>query len=268
MAAKWRRAVNLLAFVGAYMRNNLAAALEYRASLLSQVVGMFVNDILWVAFWVLYFTKFPVLRGWTLEDVVVLWAGVTVSFGLVMGLTANAVRIPALVVQGQLDYYLALPKNVLLHLLVSQVRLVNFGDVLFGPAVLLVMVDMTFAKWLVFGTTTILSAMVILGFFVLAGSLTFYLGNSDALSGQLVGAMLHFATYPTTIFDQGVKFLLFTLLPAGFVSTLPVELVRAFEWGKFLQLMGGAALFLGLAIVVFHRGLKRYESGNLMVMRS
>jgi hypothetical protein len=37
---------------------------------------------------------------------------------------------------------------------------------------------------------------------------------------------------------------------------------------KFLQLLGGAALFLGLSVAVFHAGLKRYESGNLMVMRS
>lgn len=38
------------AFVGAYMKANLAMALEYRASLFSQILGMFINDILWVAF--------------------------------------------------------------------------------------------------------------------------------------------------------------------------------------------------------------------------
>lgn len=260
--------VKYLAFFGAYVRTNLAAALEYRASLVSQVAGMFINDILWVAFWVLYFTKFPVIRGWTLEDVIVLWAVVTTSFGLVTGLMGNALRIPQLVVQGQLDYYLALPKNVLLHLLVSQLRLVNFGDLLFGPVLLVVMVDLTWTKLLIFLIASLLAAMVLLGFLILAGSLTFYLGNSDALSGQLVSALLHFATYPTTIFDQRMRFLLFTLIPAGFVSTLPVELVRQWDGLKFLQLAGGAVLILGLAILVFNRGLKRYESGNLMVMRS
>ncbi|MFZ5816235.1 MAG: ABC transporter permease [Bacillota bacterium] len=261
-------AAKQLAFVAAYFRNNLSAALEYRTSLISQVFGMFVNDILWVAFWALYFTKFPVLKGWTLEDVIVLWAVVTTAFGLAAGLMANSLRIPQLVVQGQLDYYLALPKNVLLHLLVSQMRLVNFGDLLFGPVLLLVMVDLTWTKLLVFLLSTLLAAMVLLGFFILTGSLTFFLGNSDALSGQLTNALLHFSTYPAVIFEQGVKFILFTLIPAAFVSTLPVELVREFSWGRFLQLLGGAALFLGLAVWLFHRGLRRYESGNLMVMRS
>jgi ABC-2 type transport system permease protein len=257
-----------LAFVGAYLKVNLSAALEYRASLVSQIVGMFINDILWVAFWVLYFTKFPVLKGWTLEDVLVLWASVATSLGLVMGLFFNAVRIPQLVVQGQMDYYLALPKNVLLHLLVSDVRLVNFGDLIFGPILLVVMVKLTWVKVAVFIVTALLAAMATLGFFVLAGSLAFFLGSADTIAGQFVNGMVHFATYPATIFDRGVRFILYTLIPAGFVSTLPVELVRQFDTVKFLQLLGGAALFLGLSVAVFHAGLKRYESGNLMVMRS
>lgn len=256
------------AFVGAYFRNNLAAAMEYRASLISQVFGMFINDVLWVMFWALYFTKFPVLKGWTLEDVMVLWAAAATCFGLVMGLAYNAIRIPQLVAQGQLDYYLALPKDVLLHLLVSQFRLVNFGDVLFGPLLLLVMVKLTWTKVLIFLAATFLAALVVLGFFIIAGSLSFFLGNSDSVSGQMYNALLHFATYPASIFDQKVKFVLFTLVPAGFVSTLPVELMRSFDWIKFLQLLGGAVLFLGLGVWLFNRGLKRYESGNLMVMRS
>lgn len=258
----------MAAFLWAYVKANLAMALEYRASLLMQITGMFINDILWVAFWVLYFTKFPVLKGWTLDDVIVLWASFAMSAGLVFGLTANALRIPALVVQGQLDYYLALPKDVLLHLLISQIRPVNFGDLLFAPVLLIVMVKLTWAQVLVFIAASLLGAIVMLSFFVLVGSLVFYLGHAETVAGQLMNALIHFATYPTTIFDTGVKMLLFTLLPAGFITTMPVELVREFHWVGFLQLLGGAAAFAGLAVVVFRRGLRRYESGNLMLMRS
>ncbi len=256
------------AFVGAYLRANLAMALEYRASFFSQVFGMFINDILWVAFWVLYFTQFPVLRGWTLEDVLVLWSSLTLSMGLVLALAANAVRLPQLVVLGQLDYYLALPKDVLVHLLISQIRPVNFGDVLFGPVLLVAMVDLTWSRVAVFLAATLLGALVALGFFLLIGSLVFFLGNSTALSGQLFNALLHFSSYPTTIFDNAVKLLLFTVLPAGFVTTMPVELVREFHWMGFVQLLAAACVFLGLGVMAFRLGLRRYESGNLMIMRS
>ncbi|HEY3365809.1 MAG TPA: ABC-2 family transporter protein [Symbiobacteriaceae bacterium] len=256
------------AFVGAYLKVNLAAALEYRASAVSQVLGMFINDGLWVMFWMLYFTKFPVIRGWTLEDVVVMWAVVTVSVGLAMGLTFNARRIPELVAQGQLDYYLTLPKDVLLHLLVSRISIFNLGDMLFGPVVLVLLVKLTWARVAVFLVASVLAAIIMMAFSVLTGSLTFYMGNSETLSAQLFNTVLHFSTYPAPIFDTGVKVVLFTLIPAGFISTVPVELVREFHWMQFLELLGAAALFSGLAVVVFRHGLKRYESGNLMMMRS
>jgi ABC-2 type transport system permease protein len=258
----------LFAFVGAYMRTNMATALEYRASLVMQVAGMFVTDTLWVIFWGLYFTKFPVLKGWTFDDVMVLWAAFAMSAGIVMGLFSNALRIPELVVQGQLDYYLSLPKDVLLHLLVSRISTVSFGDLIFGPVLLVVMVHLTWLRMLIFLACVLLSAVVMLSFFVLAGSLTFFLGNSTTLSGQLNMALVHFSSYPAPIFQGAVKVVLFSLIPAGFITTLPVELVRAFSWSGFLTLVAGAALFLGLAIWVFGRGLKRYESGNLMQMRS
>jgi ABC-2 type transport system permease protein len=254
--------------MGAYWKVNLAMLLEYRASLVSQVIGMFINDMLWVAYWVLYFTKFPVLGGWTLEDVIVLWATLATSFGLVTAFMSNATRIPALVVQGQLDYYLALPKDALTHLLISQVRPIAFGDVLFGPILLLVMVKLTWARAAIFLGATLLAAVVWLGLYLLTGSLTFWLGNSETLSSQIMGGIIHFASYPTPIFDNVVKLLLFTILPAGFISTLPVELVRRFEWVPFLELLGAALLFLAAGVGAFRRGLRRYESGNLMIMRS
>jgi ABC-2 type transport system permease protein len=258
----------LLRLTGAYMKMNLAAFLEYRASLVSQVLGMFINDMLWVTFWVLYFTKFPVLGGWTLEDVIVLWATVTTSYGIVTGLLTNATRIPQLVVQGQLDYYLALPKDPLLHLLISRAQPISMGDMLFGPILLLVMVKLTWARVAVFLVTALVAAVIWLGLFLLTGSLTFWIGNSETLSSQFMGGIIHFTTYPTPIFDNGVKLLLFTVLPAGFISTLPVELVRHFTWVPFLELLGAALFFLGAGVAAFRQGLKRYESGNLMTMRN
>jgi ABC-2 type transport system permease protein len=258
----------LLRLMGAYLKTNFSSFLEYRLSAASQLIGMFINDGMWVVFWVLYFTRFPVLRGWTVDDVLVLWASLTVSFGLVTGLLANCARIPAMVVQGQLDYYLALPKDPLLHLLISRVQPISLGDALFGPLLLIFLVKLTWMKALVFIAVALLSAVIWLGLYILTGSLTFFLGSSETLSGQIMGTILHFASYPTPIFDNIVKVILFTVLPAGFVSTLPVELVREFRWPDFALLAGAAALLLTAAVIVFRRGLRRYESGNLMVMRS
>src|SRR6266487_6829265 len=68
------RVRNYLGLVVAYTRLNLNSQLEYRGAFLSQVVAMFLNDSVWVVFWVLFFTRFPVLRGWDVNDVLTVWA--------------------------------------------------------------------------------------------------------------------------------------------------------------------------------------------------
>lgn len=79
--------------------------------------------------------------------------------------------------------------------------------------------------------------------------------------------MLHFATYPSAIFDGATRLLLFTLIPAGFVNSIPVRVVRDFDPLFFFGLLAAASFFVALAFAVFGAGLKRYESGNLMQTR-
>lgn len=254
-------------FIGGYWRANWAAAMEYRASFLMQFFGMFLNDGIWVLFWSLYFTRFPMVKGWTLQDLIMLWSIVTASFGLAFGVFYNAARLPELVVQGQLDYYLALPKPVLLHLLVSQFRFLNLGDALFGPLLLLFFAKLTLVKLLLYILVVLCGTFIFLGFAVTVGSLVFFLGQAEGLAGNLVGVLVHFATYPTGIFSKGVRVLLFTLIPAGLVATLPVQILRDFNWGDLGLLVVGAVGFASLGALLFTLGLRRYESGNLMMMR-
>lgn len=255
-------------FLIAMMRTNFAMAVEYRSSFVTQVVGMMINDSMWVFFWMLYFEKFPVLNGWGREDLFVLWAVITFSFGIAFGLFAQALRLSELISQGQLDYYLALPKNVLLHILVGQIRPANLGDLFFGPVLLALFVDMSPERWLWFVVGGILGGVIYLSFFVIVGSLAFFMGSSEGLAGGVGNALIHFSTYPTRIFNGWTRVILFTIIPAGFIAEVPVDLVRRFAVQDLIIMVGAALIFGTIACVVFFRGLRRYESGNLMSLRS
>src|SRR5688572_2645303 len=129
--SKWP---GVLAFVGTYVKLNLQAALEYRASFWAQVFAMALNDAMWVTFWALFFSRFPVVRGYEFRDVVMLWSFGAFAFGIGTALFGGAWRYAALVAQGGLDFYLVLPKPVLLHVMVSRMSVSAWGDVLFGLA--------------------------------------------------------------------------------------------------------------------------------------
>jgi ABC-2 type transport system permease protein len=55
---------------------------------------------------------------------------------------------------------------------------------------------------------------------------------------------------------------MFTLIPAGVITYLPVQLIHQFSWLQLLLLVSSASGFFALAFGVFYLGLRRYESGN------
>ncbi|MCR4403379.1 MAG: ABC-2 family transporter protein [Firmicutes bacterium] len=253
--------------IAAYARLNLQAAMEYRASFISQVFGMFLNDGIWLAFWWLYFTRFPVLGSWQREDVVVLWAVLATSFGVATGVFGNALGLSGLILRGDLDYYLVLPRDALLHALVSRMSTSAWGDIAFGTLVFLAFGNATPVRLLLYVLSVSLVAVFFVSFFVLANSLAFFIGSSQGLSEQLQMTLVHFSSYPTTIFQGATRVILFTLIPAGFISSVPVNVLRRFHPGFFAALVAATLVLATAARAVFSLGLRRYESGNLMTVR-
>ena len=98
---------------------------------------------------------------------------------------------------------------------------------------------------------------------IIIHSLTFWLGDAGPLSQLLMNALLTFALYPISLFDGPAKFILFTIVPAALMGSVPASLIRGLAWGQnFGGLFLGAVSLLALALLIFYRGLRRYESGS------
>lgn len=84
---------------------------------------------------------------------------------------------------------------------------------------------------------------------------------------QAINALITFGLYPVEIFPGVVRVLLYTLIPAAFVGSLPVSLLSDFDRGRLAVLVASTAGFVLAARGVFAWGLRRYESGNLVTVR-
>ena len=249
-------------FLLALWKANLIAAMEYRASFISQVLGMMLNNAAYFVFWVLFFDRFKQVQGWSLTDMFLLFGVVATAFGAGTYLFGNALRLSEVIAEGQLDYYLSLPRPVLLHTLASRSITSGMGDFFYGI--------ISFSIGGQFGLDSIgryivgvvFATTIFISFFVLVQSLAFWMGNATMLASQAQNAIITFAIYPITLFDGTAKFLLFTLVPAAFIGAIPAEFIRAFTWENLVLLVGAATGFLFISVIVFHRGLRRYESGS------
>jgi ABC-type uncharacterized transport system, permease component len=257
----------LLRFTAASWKLNLAGAMEFRFSFLLTVGTMIVNNIVWIIFWGMYFRRFPVLNGWTMQDVMMMWAAAAGGFGIMSVFFGNATRLANLIATGQLDVYLAQPKPVLLNILISRMSVSAIGDLLFAVFIFIGFGDVSLLGIIKFAAALLISGLIFIFFCVMAGCLSFWLGNTEGLSFQLFNALLTFATYPTGIFKGFGRIVLFTVIPAGFISSMPVSLIREVDLPFVYGALGMAAVLCAGGILLFYRGLRRYTSGNMMGLR-
>jgi ABC-2 type transport system permease protein len=249
-------------FLLALWKANLISAMEYRTAFLTQAFGMFLNNAAYFVFWVIFFNRFKEVRGWVLIDMVFLFGVVATAFGLSVYLFGNITTIADIIANGRLDYYLALPRPVLIHVLASRSIASGFGDFLYGLTSFAIARQFTLPTIGRFILAVSLSVTIFLSFLVIVQSLTFWFGNTSMLTFQVTNAIITFSIYPTTLFDGTAKFLLLTIIPAGFVGAIPAEFIRAFTWTQLFQMLGAATIFFSLSMLLFHKGLSRYESGS------
>src|SRR5438105_879488 len=263
-----RKCVRTLRFIGAYIVANLQASMEYRVSFWVQIVTMIANDSLWLFFWWTFFRQFPLTHGWQSTDIVILWAVAACGFGISMGVFGNARQLSALIMNGGLDAYLGMPRYALLHVCIATSDPSAWGDIIFALGAYILLLHPDLAHIGLFVLLALQVAFIFTSFVVLLGCLAFFLGNTEGLAQQVLGALISFSTYPMNIFTGVVRLLLFTVVPAGFVSFVPLQLLHQFTWPLLLGMTGFTVLIGAFAAGTFQLGLQRYESGNLLGMQN
>jgi ABC-2 type transport system permease protein len=251
-------------FLTAVWKANLQSAMEYRTAFLLQVLGMMANDFLYFIIWIVFFDRFKEVRGWGLTDMWITYGVLATGFGLVSLLFGNTFYLSDIIVKGRLDYYLSMPRPVLLHTISSRMISNGMGDFLYGFLSYGMSGQFSLDGLARFVVGALAAGAVFAAFMILVQSFAFWLGVLSNLSGVALNALLTFGIYPITLFDNPAKFILFTIIPAAFIGALPADFIRAFSWQTLGMLALGAFGFLFLALAVFQLGLKRYESGSGM----
>jgi ABC-2 type transport system permease protein len=249
-----------------FFRIHLQSAMEYKKAFLLQSLGMMLNNGAFVVFWAVIFKKFAApfaAVGVQFSEVMLIWALASSSYGLMHVLAGGAGELSSYIINGQLDLYLLYPKSPLFTIAASRSVTSAWGDLAYGFALFALFVPVTPLSLLSFCLFTALSGLFFMSLLVLAHSLSFWWGNGEEFADTLFGGMITFSIYPEKIFSAEAKFLLFSVIPVGFLMFLPVRVILKFDPLPLAAVVAANIALLLLAALVFKRGLRRYESGNL-----
>lgn len=247
----------------ATMRNAFSEAWAKRSSFWFQVGVMVANDLFFVAFWFLFFNEVESVRGWDVDDTLTLLAILATVTGVALGLFPNARRLGEMISDGRIDAALALPADPLLYLLARSVDAAMLGDLIFGPLLFAALGDLSPDRIALFVLGSATGSVVFVSFLVLLGSVTFFAGGRGEHAELGFQAILMLSSYPPDIFGGATRLLLFTAVPAAFVTGLPTRLVDDFSVELAATMVAVATAFAAAAYAAFSAGLRRYRSGSV-----
>jgi ABC-2 type transport system permease protein len=258
--------VALFSFATALFRTNLRAVLALRGAFAIQALFMLLNNVVFFIFWWALLRRVPTLRGWQLSDVEVLFGVTAASFGLVAALTGGVRSLGEYIEDGTFDTLLTQPKPPLLYALGMRSRASGVGDVVSGIGFLVASGHLTLVGFPLMLLVIVAAAGTFLGCGIVFFSLPFWMSRTETTSRQLWDLLVTFSLYPEPLFGGALRFVLFTVLPAGFIGYLPVRIVRDPSLAEVALLVGGSAAWVAFGVWVFSRGLRRYSSGSRFVV--
>ncbi|HTJ23410.1 MAG TPA: ABC-2 family transporter protein [Gemmatimonadaceae bacterium] len=249
-------------FATALVATSVRAAMAERGAFLMRVVLMAVNNAIFFTFWIVLLSRVPRIRGYALGDVAVLYGIVAVAHGLAVFVAGGIQYLARVIHDGELDALIAQPKPTLLYAVGLRSQPSGLGDIVSG----LVMIALS-GRASLLGIPLVIAAgiagaAVLVSTSVLMHSAAFWLGRTESASRQMYEVTIMFSLYPDTLFTGPMRWLLFTVIPAGFVGYLPAELIRAPAAWTAVAIGAGVTAYAYAAKLVFERGLRVYSSGS------
>lgn len=261
-------AKNNIRYIKNALKCNLKSIIEYRTSFIIQALFMFINNGFYLIFWnVVFGINNNQINDINMKEIYYLWSIPTISYGFVYLLFGGISNISKNIVTGGMDSYLTQPKNIFINIATSRCDFSACGDLLYGLVIGIAAVSNINEYLLILGYS-IIGAIIHIATMTIIRSLAVFLGDIEEMAERYEHTFLiTFTVYPEEIFGKIVKIILYTLVPAGYIAHLPIRLIFNFNLTNFIGLIIATVVYVLIAIVMFKKVLKNYESGNAMALK-
>lgn len=246
------------------------SALQYRASLLMQVIAQFVmtgGEMLAV---VVLLSRFQVVGHWGAGEIMFFFGVMQATFALTELFGRGITSFPWFVQRGDFDAVILRPRPLLVQVMVSQLDPRRLGSFLVGVIAVLVAgarlnIQWTAMKALLLTEVVLGSMLLLLGLFMIEATMSFFSVKSIEMVNILTYGGRSACQYPVDVYPGVLRFLFTYLAPFAMCMHWPVSWILGAPmttlpgWAYFLTPLAGAVFFT-VMVKVWYIGVKHYRS--------
>ena len=246
------------------------SAMQYRASLLMQVIAQFVmtgGEMLAV---VVLLTRFKAVGHWGAGEIMFFFGVMQSTFALTEMLGRGVTSFSSFVQRGEFDALILRPRPLLTQVMVSQLDPRRLGGILVGVIAMLVAgnrlsIQWTLLKALLLAEVVLGSMLLLLGLFMIEATVSFFSVKSIEMVNVLTYGGRSACQYPVDVYPNVLRILFTYLAPFAMCMHWPVSwvigepMVTLPVWGYFLTPLAGAAFF-AVMVRIWYVGVRHYRS--------
>lgn len=254
-----------LRLLGAHLR----ALLEYEADFWILAGATVLMQVVNLVFISALFAKVPSLNGWTFWSVVLMFGLVALTEGIGSLFFEGMWELAYQINTGELDYFLVRPYPVFLQSSSARIGINGLSNIVVGGLMIgtaLTHLDIAWSPWRVgFAVLLLISGIVIkLAINLATNAVSFWLSSPTPMFAFAVHQAGDLARFPLSIYPLLLKAALGVVLPFAFISFFPVAYLLDQGSTPWLGLLTPlvAVYCAVVALTIFRRGLRRYESSG------
>ena len=267
LAARLRPAYRLVYIYFRCLGQQMKAILAYEADFVVMLFSAVIVQIAGFLFIWTIFQRIPNINGWTMWQVVMMYALVFVTEGVGSLFFEGTWRLSELVYNGKFDQILVRPVSPIVQVLAGAVGFNGLGNIVTGLVLIVIGIVNTQVQWtpgrLLMLVILIASAATIRVAINLGSAASaFWIKAPWSMVPMFVHQLGEFAKYPITIYSVAVQALIVIAVPFAFVSFFPTAFIFGVDaWSIQGFLTPLVAIYSVLmAVWLFRVGLRRYES--------
>lgn len=246
------------------------SALQYRASLLMQVIAQAVMTAGEMLAVVVLLSRFQAVGHWGPGEIMFFFGAMQATFALTELLGRGITAFPWFIQRGDFDALILRPRPLLTQVLLSQLDPRRIGGVAVGVIAMLAAgarlnIAWTAAKALLLTEVVVCCMLLVLGLFMIEATVSFFSVKSIEMVNILTYGGRTACQYPVDVYPNVLRFLFTYLAPFAMCMHWPVSyiigapMIALPTWAYFATPLAGAAFF-AVMTRIWYMGVRHYRS--------
>ncbi len=240
--------------------------MEYRLDFWIGIGGIALRQAGALIFIWALFSTIPAIVGWSLWEVALLYALVTIPQGFSALFLEGSWRLRLIINQGQFDQILTRPVSPLLQLITQTSSIHGLGSAALGFIVLLLTLNQLDLAWdfghVIYLVLILLSSTILTGAInLMTNCIGFWDPSADGSFPFLMSSLSEFARYPITTYPPVFQTLFTWVLPLAMTSYYPGLLLLVRPEVSLLSYLAPFSgwIVAGIAILIWRWSMQHYQ---------